>query len=73
MTARKKNPLPRSVIASMGGKAVARDRAHMSRIGAAGAAANLAKNGTDQPQRAALIRHGYEIASVAPSARGDGP
>lgn len=69
MTARKANPMSPRDAGRLGGLVTAQDREHMSRIGYAGAMANIEKNGIDQVYRAQAASRGIRVASIAPSRR----
>ena len=70
MTIKKKNPMPRAMYSALGGGTHSRE--HMAMLGSRGAAANLAKNGTSQPKRAALMRWYPESFGQAKGPRGNG-
>lgn len=73
MTLRKKNPMSRKDSGALGGQRTKflHGSEHFSYIGALGAAANIERNGPDQPFRALAIARGHDISAVAPSRKGD--
>ncbi len=69
VTARKNNPMPRKLIASLGGRAVVekRGRAHMAQIATRGGEAVVDKYGTSQMLALSIWARGYDV--VLPSER----